>query len=206
MYESAVWASVVVTLCSALYYVSRTWVRAIQPVLATWILVETTLGLSMWMYFSDPASTWQANIGLASGFVGTGMMLVGAFVVEVRDHSVRVEFDAVQKRCLLMGALIVLFWMISENRIVSYVLVQLVAVAGYAATIDRLARASHATEPLVPWVLSFLGSMLALYPALTTGDVFSCIFLMRTIPSISLVIFLIVLTKRRSRRTIMVYE
>ena len=204
-YELAVLLSALLTCLSAACYVWYMSLEVIEPKLATWILVEMALVLSMWMYMTDPHSSWHANIGLVSGLFGTGAMLLAIAGVHVHKHTLHLAFDKTQICCLCAGFLIVFFWFVTNQRFLSYVLVQLVALTGYLATIAPLARATRNTEPMLPWILSLVASVLAVYPAIVMNESFAYIFLIRTIPSISFVIILMIQAERREREVSGVY-
>lgn len=197
MYDFAVWVSVVLTLGAAFCYAHSAWNGTVRPVLATWILVETTLILSAWMYLSGSGHTWEKNVGLSSGCVGTGFILTSVCAVHVRNGTLHMAFDTIQKWCLVAGGVVTIFWFMTSDHLLSYILVQVIALIGYGATVVRLLRAKYNTEPMAPWILSFFAVLLAIYPAIATNDMFAYIFLGRTIPSISLVIFLMFCAKKR---------
>lgn len=201
MYEFAVVTAIVLMLVSSVEYVRRAWIRDIDPTLATWILMMVTLCLSFWMYWDSPQKSWTANIGVTTGLVNIAIILAGVIATNIRYGTLMVSFNRVQVGCLAAGAGIVVFWYFTDQPLISYTLVQCVALVAYFATVKRLLKAERSTEPIFLWVAVLLGSLCAVYPAWVKDDPFSWVYLARAIPSTALMIVLIVRIKRRMRRT-----
>lgn len=102
-----------------------------------------------------------------------------------------------QRWCLLSGAGVVLFWFITKNALMSYVLVQCIGLIAYWATAKRLWNAERVTEPIFFWFCILAANLCALYPAWVRNDTYSWIYLGRTIPTTSGMIFLIARAQRR---------
>ncbi|MBI4992461.1 MAG: hypothetical protein HZB99_04570 [Candidatus Harrisonbacteria bacterium] len=197
MYEVAVLGTVILMIVSAIDYVRRAWIRETSPVPATWILMTTVMGLSFWMYWESPRKSLTGNIGLAAAAINIAMILTGVIATNVRYGTLRVAFDKVQCWCLAGGAVIAVFWSLTDQPLISYVLVQCIALFAYLATIKRLWRAERSTEPVFVWVAALLASLCAIYPAWVKNDLFAWIYLARAVPSTSLMIYIIVRIKRR---------
>ena len=201
MYEFAVLGTVVLMLVSAVDYVRRAWIRETNPVLATWILMTVVMSLSFWMYWESPRKSWTANIGVTAGLVNIALILIGVIATNIRYGTLKVAFDKVQKWCLAGGAGVVVFWSMTNQPLISYVLVQCIALIGYFATVKRLLKAERSTEPLCMWVAILVANLCALYPAWVRNDPFSWIYLGRALPSTTLVICLIIRIKKRMRQS-----
>lgn len=198
MYNVAVLVSLILMVGSSFDYVRRTWQKRINPVPATWILMFVVFSLSFWMYWHSDRKSWTANIGVTSGIVNVGVILVGVIATNVRDGTLRVAFDAVQKWCLAGGTAIVAFWALTNQPLIAYILVQCIALVAYAATVRRLWRATRSTEPIFLWVSVLAASLCALYPAWVKNDLYSWIYLARAVPSTAGIVYLILRIKRRS--------
>lgn len=200
MYEAAVLASVLLFLMSAADYVRCAWTRETDPVPATWVLMMVMMGLSFWMYWSSLRKSWTANVGVTAGVVNTAIILTGVIAVNIRHGTLKVAFDNVQKWCLAGGAGVVLLWWLTDQPLISYTLVQCIALIAYAATVKRLWRAERSTEPLFFWVTVLFATLCAVYPAWVRNDPFSWIYLARAVPSTMFMIYLIGKAKRKMRR------
>jgi len=199
VYEITVLVTVVLMLVSAVDYVHRAWIRETNPVPATWILMMVMMGLSFWMYWVSPRKSWTANIGVTAGVINITIILIGVILTNIRYKTLNVAFDRVQKWCLAGGAGVVVFWSLTKEPLISYTLVQCIALIAYIATVKRLLKATKSTEPLFLWCAVLLANLSALYPAWVKNDPFSWIYLGRAVPSTILVIYLIARIKRRAR-------
>ncbi|MDP3799997.1 MAG: hypothetical protein Q8Q90_01075 [bacterium] len=197
MYEISVIGTILLMIVSAVDYARRTWIREINPVPATWILMMTMMSLSFWMYWVSPRKSWTANIGVTAGVLDIAIILIGVIASNIRYGTLKVAFDATQKRCLAGGAGVVVFWAITDQPLVSYSLVQCIALIGYIATIKRLLKAEKTTEPIIFWIAILLAVICAIYPAWVRNDPFSWIYIGRALPSTVLVIYLIARIKKR---------
>ena len=191
VYEISVLLTVSLMVIAAMDYVRCTWTRKINPVPATWILIVVTMSLSFWMYWNSPQKSWTANIGVTAGVVNIVIILLGVIATNIRYGTLSVAFDKVQKWCLASGVGVVLFWFLTDQPLQSYVMVQLIALIGYFATMKRLWSAKRSTEPLFVWTAVLFASLCALYPAWVKSDPFAWIFLGRAIPSTAIMIYLI---------------
>ncbi len=200
LYGAMVVGTVVMMIVSAFYYVWLTWHGVTKPVLATWILMLVVISLSFIMYWSNPNKSWTANIAVVAGVFNISTILIGVLVTNIRNHTLNVAFDTVQKWCLFSGAVIVVFWMITKDALISYGLVQSIALIAYFATVKKLLKAKECTESLVVWGAVLLATLCAVYPAWVNNDIFSWIYLGRAVPSTSGLMFLIWRVKKRSTR------
>jgi len=202
MYESTVLATVFLMLYSAWDYVRRAWKRETNPVPATWILMMVMMGLSFWMYWASPDKTWTGNIAVTSGVVNVMIILAGVIMTNLRYNTLKVAFDKVQKQCLAGGAGVAVFWFITDQPLISYTLVQCIALIAYFATVKRLWKAELSTEPLLLWVSVLLANLCAIYPAWVKEDTFAWIYLARAVPSTIFMIYLIMRIKNKIRLTV----
>ena len=186
-------------LISAVVYVYQTATHKAHPVPATWVLMLVVLGLSFWMYWTSPRKSWTGNIAVTSGLVNIIIILAGVIATNVRDRTLSVAFDKVQKYCLLAGGVVVVFWAITREPLIAYILVQVIALIAYLATVKRLWRAEKSTEPVFIWVAVLIACLCAIYPAWIKNDTFAWIYLGRAVPSTSFVVVLILRIKHRNR-------
>ena len=197
MYEVSVFVTATLLIVSGVFYAYYAWIGKTDPVLATWILMAVVTGLSLWMYWESPHKSWTGNIALTSGSVNIVTILFGVTAAHLRRGTLRIAFDVTQKWCLIGGVAIVPLWWITNNSLVSYVLVQLISIVAILATAERLWNSERNSEPLFIWVVAFFAMMCAIYPAWVKHDTFSWIYLGRAIPSTVLIIYLIVRIERK---------
>lgn len=199
MYEAAVLVTAMLMLISAVDYVRRAWKGETNPVPATWVLMLVMMTLSCWMYWQSPNKSWTGNIAVPTGALNVVYILGAVVILNARRGSLTVAFDRVQRWCLAGGAGVVVFWFITKNALASYILVQCIGLIAYAATARRLWNAERVTEPIFFWCCVLSANLCALYPAWVRDDTYSWIYLARTIPTTSGMIFLISRVRRRMK-------
>ena len=182
---------------SAVDYVRRAWKGETNPVLATWILMTVVIGLSFWMYWNSPKFSWTGNIGLIAALFNIMIILTGVIATNLKNGTTGVAFNGVQLLCLVLGGVVFVFWLLTDQPLTAYVLVQCIALIAYAATVKRLWNSERSTEPQFLWTSVLLASLCALYPAWVKHELFAWIYLARAIPSTAVVIYLIARIKRQ---------
>ncbi len=197
MYEAMVLLAVVFMFVSGIDYARRAWIKQTTPVLATWILMMIMMILSFSMYWTSPNRSWSQNIAVTSGAFNVAIILGGVIASQIRYGTLEVAFTKIQKWCLVLGGGVVVFWFFTSDPLISYILVQSIALIAYVATVKKLWDAEGSSEPLIDWVLIFVGTLCAVYPAYTAHDLFSYIYLGRALPSGILVIYLIARAQQR---------
>lgn len=185
-------------LFSAAKYVKLTWRYEIDPTPATWAMMLVFFSLSAWMYWMTPEHSLEGNIGNLAGLVNVFIIFAGVIGLHLRDKTLSVAFDSFQKKCLIMGALIVTFWFVTREGEVAYILTQVLALVAYIPMVRRLWTAKKPTEPFFLWSLALIACFASLYPAIVLKDKLAWIFLGRAIPSSILVMALI----KRSERSL----
>lgn len=201
-YAVAVFISAFLNLGSAFVYAYWTWRGRTQSATATWILLLMMASFGTWMYWTSPSHSLTGNVSFLAGGVNVVIIFMTVIATRVRDGTIRqVVFEPVQRICLVGGAIITGAWLVTdrEHTLVSYVLVQLLGVMAYIATMRRLWRFTNTTEPYSLWVAAFVGCLSALYPAIEKHDVYAWIYLGRATPSTLGMIVLLWRIKRRMR-------
>ncbi|NTW14084.1 MAG: hypothetical protein HGA31_03585 [Candidatus Moranbacteria bacterium] len=184
----------VLLLVSSFVYARRTVRGEIDPVPATWVLMMVFLGLSCFMYWNSPRKSFTGNIALTAGLVNISVIVVGVLYAKRNDA---VLFDSYQRLCLWLSGIIVIFWAITGDQLVSYILLQLVALIAYSATVKKLLTAKEVREPLFIWVSVLLAAIIAVYPAIVRQDIYGYIYIARAVPSTIGIIWLILRVRQK---------
>ena len=198
MYEVSVFVTATIMIVSGMFYVYYAWTGKTDPVLATWILMTVVLCLSFLMYLESPRRSWTGNIALTAGLVNILIILVGVTAAHIRHGTLRIAFDVTQKWCLIGGVAIVPFWWITNEPLISYILVQFVAIVAIFATAEKLWNAERNSEPLFLWATVFVAMLFAIYPTWIDDDIFSWIYLGRSILSTAFVLYLMMKIEYRA--------
>ena len=209
MYEIAVFTTLILVVVAGISYIRLMWRREIEPTPSTWILLMVMLTLSFWMFWEGVRGLdlplldkLKQNLSLSVNVPNISVILMAVVLTNIRYGTLKIAFDKVQKWCLIAGAFSVVLWSFTSNPLLSYILLQLIGVAAYAATAIRLWHAEQTTEPYFFWISSCLSNLCTLYPA-WVGEpgvaLYAWIFLARAIPSNLLLIFLIWRLKKKMR-------
>ncbi|MDX1284674.1 MAG: hypothetical protein R3182_06670, partial [Draconibacterium sp.] len=108
--------------------------KKIKPALAMWIMFTTAVGMSLVTYLSE------GNYGFLDNIMNS-VDLIYVFSVAIAiaifgDKSTKLTpFD---KGCLAVVFLIVCFWIITQNHLVTNILIQSILVIAYLPVIKRL--------------------------------------------------------------------
>jgi len=203
VYDLIVLLTAGATIASAVRYAWLSWREDsdIDPAPATWILMLVMVGLSFTMYMSSDKRSWSANIGITSGMASVSIILFAVITKNVRDHTLRVTFDRTQSGCILSGLIIVPVWVGTDNHLLSYTLVQCIALVAYYATIKKLRSAETISEPYFFWIIAVATSIAAIYPGWIKRDPYAAIYLGRAIPSTAYILYLIWKIKKEAPKT-----
>ena len=194
-----VWTTAILSVVVAFEYVRLAWIKESEPVSATWILMFIVMALSTVMYMRTPDASLSANIGLIAALVNLTVILVGTTYVAYRDDKLKeLVFDEVQLGCMVAAGVLVLFWLVTDHPLLSYGLVQFIAVAAYGATIWKQWGdvPERKPEPYLLWCTVLAANLCAVYPAVVEWDPFAAIYLARAVPT-TIVMIYVVWRKRR---------
>lgn len=193
-------STAVVFVLSAVGYVVYTLQRRNEPVPATWILMVMVFGLANWMYWHSPNRSLAGNIANTAGLVNVVLIFFGVAVRHIRDDTWRLAFSWFQVYCLAAGVVIFIFWLFTNDSVTAYYLTQALALLAHGATIHRLWFSERSTEPLFLWIAVLIANFSAIYPAIVKQDFLAWVYLIRAIPSTSMVVYLIIRLKQKEVR------
>lgn len=140
-----------VTLIMAFLTVRYIWQlvkKEIRPALAMWIMFSVAVGMSLITYLSE------GNYGFLDNILNTVDVLyvvtISVAIAIFGDKSSKISrFD---KGCLLIILLIVIFWIFTQNHLVTNILIQSILVIAYFPVIKRLVETRVNSEPFLIWI------------------------------------------------------
>ncbi len=147
----------------------------VKPVLASWIILGTTLTLSFVTYWTTRKHSLMGNIGgLASAGSAVSILTVLA-ILNVRRGK-RLSFNPFQKVCLTISALIAILWIVivwglGRTGDIPFWMTQALMVIGYTVTAQKFLRAERNSESLMTWGCISLSSAFAFYPSFAEHQV-----------------------------------
>jgi hypothetical protein len=201
MYESLIRqfsiASVsILNLAITCWYCWLTYKQKIKPALAMWIFFTIAVAISLTTYLeSDHFSLWD-NILNTTDLALTA--IVSAAIYLFGDHSTR--FSRFDKGCLIAVLIILVFWFITKNHVITHALTQGILVIAYFPVISRLWKTRENTESFVIWMGMLLAPALSL---LSSKGLLATIYSVRAIVCIVLLLLLMLrveyLARKRSK-------
>ena len=176
-------------------YIRQLVKKQIKPALAMWIMFSTAVGMSLITYLS------AGNFGYLDNILNT-VDLVYVIIISVAiaifgDKSSKItRFDL---GCLIVVLLIVIFWIFTQNHIVTNFLVQTILVIAYFPVVKRLLETKQNTEPFIIWIGMLISPVLSL---LSSKGMLATVYSVRAIICVgSLLIFMlwIEITSRKNK-------
>ena len=186
----------VITLLLTVRYIGLLSKKRIQPALAMWIMFSTAVGMSLITYLSSGNFSFSDNILNSVDLIY--VITVSAAILILGDKSSKItRFDA---GCLIVVFLIVVFWLFTQNHIITNFLVQSILVIAYFPVVKRLLETRQNTEPFIIWIGMLIAPFLSL---LSSKGMLATVYSVRAIFCVGTLLLLmlwIVLTHRKRKK------
>jgi len=157
--------------------------RKIEPVFATWLIFGIAIFLGLLTYFSQSQDSTSA-IRYASSIIDFFTVWGVVLLLLILQKKSAWRFNRFQAICLAVVAVILVFWFVSKEHVISNLLLQSLMVVAYFPTINQLRISKTNTESFLVWVMIGIGSIILLYPAYTGKDLLSRVYATRATISI----------------------
>lgn len=155
-----------------------------------WVFFTLAVGMSLFAYMKqDSHSLWDNVLNTTDLFFVSSVTLS---IILFGDHSTR--FNRFDLGCLLVVALIVVFWFITHNHVITHLLVQGILVIAYFPVVSRMIRTMQNNESYLIWGGMLAASVLALF---STEGGLANIYTIRAVVSILLLMGLMVWVDRK---------
>ncbi len=190
MYFISVWTASIIMMVGSFWYCYQILREKVHPPPATFIILSFTFPLAFYMYTQNPGWSFTANIGLTTSIAS--VWVVAAFLLTKLSFQkkLHIEVNLFQRITILVSLLILVFWFITKDQLISYVLLQVSALIGYIPVIKNLWKAERNRDSIIFWGSLFLSTCVASYAAYERNDVQSWIYIARAIPSTMTVLLL----------------
>lgn len=189
----SVFAVSALNLTLAVYYYRLISKNKIRPSLAMWVFFTLAVGMSLFTYIrEDSHSIWDNVLNT------TDLVFVSAVTVSILlfgDHTTR--FNRFDLFCLGAVTLIIAFWVITQNHLITNLLVQGILVIAYFPVVNRMLRKGENHESYLIWGGMLLTALLAL---LSVDGELALIYTLRAVVSILLLMGLMYYTDRRKKQ------
>lgn len=170
----------ILNLAITCWYCWLTYKQKIKPALAMWIFFTIAVALSLTTYLKADNFSLLDNILNTTDLALTAIVSVAIYFFG--DHSSR--FSRFDKGCLLAVLIILLFWLITRNHVVTHALTQTILIIAYFPVISRLWKTRKNTESFIIWIGMLLAPVLSLLSSKgTLATIYSvraiiCIFIL----------------------------
>jgi len=157
----SIYSVTLITVLLAVRYIWQLVRKEIQPALAMWIMFSIAVAMSLITYLKEGNYGFTDNI-LNSVDVIYVITVSVAIAIFGEKSSKITRFDL---GCLVVVGLIVVFWLFTQNHLVTNFMIQTILVIAYFPVVKRLFETRVNTEPFLIWggmliapVLSLLSS------------------------------------------------
>ena len=192
MREASIIAVVAINFFILVRYCWLIWKKRIKPAMAMWVFFSIAVGGSLVTYLSAGEYSLLDNILNTTDLVF--VVTVSVFIFIFGDRSTR--FNRFDLGCLIAVLAIVVFWLISQNHVVSNVSIQMILVIAYFPVISRIWKSNENTESFGVWIGLFLAPCISL---LSSKGVLATIYSLRAIISTSVLLALMVRAELKQR-------
>ena len=183
----------VLNLAITCWYCWLTYKQKIKPALAMWIFFTIAVGISLLTYMKSDHFSLLDNILNTTDLALTTIVSIAIYLFG--DHTTR--FSRFDKGCLVAVLVIVLFWFVTKNHIVTHALTQGILVIAYFPVISRLWKTRENGESFVIWIGMLLAPVLSL---LSSKGTLATIYSVRAIVCILVLLLLMLRVEYLSRK------
>ena len=161
-------------LVITIWYCWLTYKQKIKPALAMWIFFTIAVGISLSTYLESDHFSLFDNILNTTDLALTAIISVAIYLFG--DHTTR--FSQFDNGCLIAVLLILLFWVITKNHVITHTLTQGILVIAYFPVFSRLWKTRKNGESFLIWTGMLLAPMLSL---LSSRGILATIYSVRAI-------------------------
>lgn len=185
-----------ITILLAVSYIRQLLRKEIQPALAMWVMFSVAVAMSLITYLKEGNYDFTDNI-LNSVDVIYVITVSVAITIWGEKSSKITRFDLV---CLVVVGLIVVFWLFTQNHLVTNFMIQSILVIAYFPVVKRLFETRKNTEPFLIWT----GMMIApVFSLLSSKGLLATVYSVRAIICVGtllLIMLWIELTDRKRKK------
>jgi hypothetical protein len=140
-------------------YVHLLYQKKISPSLAMWTFFSLAVGISLFTYFADGNHLISDNI-----LNFTDLLMVVSVSVAILIWGDRTSrFNRFDVGCLFAVVAIMVFWVISNNHVVTNYSVQSIMVISYFPVLKRMLNQKKNTEAFSPWIMMLVAAGISLF-------------------------------------------
>jgi hypothetical protein len=164
-----------------------------KPALAMWLFFSLAVAMSLVTYLKE------GNYGFWDNALNTTDLFLVVFVticiLIFGDKSTR--FNRFDTWCLVAVVLIILFWVISQNHLLTNLGIQLILVIAYFPVVRRMLKTNENTEPFIVWIALMIAPVISL---ITSKGALAAIYAIRAIACTGLLLALMVRIEVKNKK------
>lgn len=158
-----------------------------------WIFFTIAVAISLATYLKSDHFSLLDNILNTTDLALTAIVSIAIFLFG--DHTTR--FSQFDKGCLIAVLVILLFWFITKNHVVTHTLTQGILVIAYFPVLSRLWKTRENGESFLIWLGMLLAPVLSL---LSSKGLLATIYSVRAIVCITILLLLMLRVEYLSRK------
>ncbi len=185
----------VINIIIALAYLVLLIKKKIKPALAMWLFFSLAVSMSLITYLKE------GNYGFWDNALNTADLFLTIFVTILififGDKSTKFnKFDLV---CLGVVGIIVLFWIITQNHLVTNLGIQLILIIAYFPVVKRMLKAKENTESFFIWILLMIAPFISL---VSSKGALATVYAVRAILCTGLLLLLMFRIETQNRKSV----
>jgi len=154
----SIYSVTLITILLATRYIWQLVRKEIKPALAMWIMFSIAVAMSLITYLKEGNYEFTDNI-LNSVDVIYVITVSVAIAIFGEKSSKITRFDL---GCLIVVGLIVVFWLFTQNHLVTNFMIQTILVIAYFPVVKRLFETRVNSEPFLIWTGMLIAPVLSL--------------------------------------------
>lgn len=188
MKEFSVYAVTALNVFMTVRYIWLLIKQKIKPALAMWIFFSIAVAMSLITFLSQNSYSLEDNILNTTDSVC--VVIITVAVLLFGDNSSK--FTMFDRSCLIAVLAIIIFWIFTQNHLITNILIQTILVIAYFPVVKRLIDTKSNSEPFSVWTAMLLAAILALF---STKGLLSSIYALRAVFCISILLLLMIRTE-----------
>ena len=179
----SIYSVTLITILLATRYIWQLVRKEIKPALAMWIMFSIAVAMSLITYLKEGNYEFTDNI-LNSVDVIYVITVSVAIALFGEKSSKITRFDL---GCLIVVGLIVVFWVFTQNHLITNFMIQTILVIAYFPVVKRLFETRVNSEPFLIWTGMLIAPVLSL---LSSKGLLATVYSVRAIICVGILLFL----------------
>ena len=193
MREFSIYTVVVLTFFILVRYCWLLYKKEIKPALAMWLFFSIAVTMSLVTYMAEGNHGFLDNILNTADIVYVVTVTIAILIWG--DKSSR--FTKFDTGCLVAVLLIVLFWIITQDHIITNICIQGIMVISYFPVVKRLLESKENTEPFSVWFIMMLNPAISL---LSSKGTLATVYSVRAIICVAVLMLLMLRVELLTRK------